>query len=133
MIYVTGGSRGIGLTMALKAAKDGAKIVVAAKTADPHPKVLALFFLYLKIFLYGPLFLSIFIRLVSITFYMWSYSINRIVNKKNLIPNFLKIPSFQLPGTIFTAAKEIEAAGGQALPCVVDVRDEKAVQEIKQT
>jgi len=71
VIYVTGGSRGIGLTMALKAAKDGAKIVVAAKTADPHPK---------------------------------------------------------LPGTIFTAAKEIEAAGGQALPCVVDVRDEKAVQ-----
>ena len=39
VIYVTGGSRGIGLTMALKAARDGAKIVVAAKTADPHPKV----------------------------------------------------------------------------------------------
>ena len=36
---MTGGSRGIGLTMALKAARDGAKIVVAAKTADPHPKV----------------------------------------------------------------------------------------------
>jgi NAD(P)-dependent dehydrogenase (short-subunit alcohol dehydrogenase family)/putative sterol carrier protein len=71
VIYVTGGSRGIGLTMALKAARDGAKIVVAAKTADPHPK---------------------------------------------------------LPGTIFTAAKEIEAAGGQALPCVVDVRDEAQVQ-----
>ena len=38
MLYITGGSRGIGLTMALKAARDGAKIVVAAKTADPHPK-----------------------------------------------------------------------------------------------
>ncbi|XP_023344016.1 hydroxysteroid dehydrogenase-like protein 2 [Eurytemora carolleeae] len=71
VIYVTGGSRGIGLTMALKAARDGAKIVVAAKTADPHPK---------------------------------------------------------LPGTIYTAAKEIEAAGGQALPCIVDVRDEGQVQ-----
>jgi len=72
VIYVTGGSRGIGLTMALKAAKDGAKIVIAAKTAEPHPK---------------------------------------------------------LPGTIYTAAKEIEAAGGAALPCIVDVRDEGAVQE----
>lgn len=71
VIYVTGGSRGIGLAMALKAAKDGAKIVIAAKTAEPHPK---------------------------------------------------------LPGTIYTAAKEIEAAGGQALPCVVDVRDEAAIQ-----
>jgi citronellol/citronellal dehydrogenase len=39
VIYITGGSRGIGLAMALKAAKDGAKIVIAAKTADPHPKV----------------------------------------------------------------------------------------------
>jgi len=72
VIYVTGGSRGIGLSMALKAAKDGAKIVIAAKTAEPHPK---------------------------------------------------------LPGTIYTAAKEIEAAGGAALPCLVDVRDEAAVQD----
>jgi len=72
VIYVTGGSRGIGLSMALKAARDGAKIVIAAKTAEPHPK---------------------------------------------------------LPGTIYTAAKEIEAAGGAALPCIVDVRDENAVQE----
>ena len=71
MIYITGGSRGIGLSMALKAAKDGAKIVVAAKTAEPHPK---------------------------------------------------------LPGTIYTAAQEIEAAGGAALPCIVDVRDENSVQ-----
>jgi NAD(P)-dependent dehydrogenase (short-subunit alcohol dehydrogenase family) len=39
VIYITGGSRGIGLAMALKAARDGAKIVIAAKTADPHPKV----------------------------------------------------------------------------------------------
>lgn len=71
VIYVTGGSRGIGLQMAKKAAKDGAKIVIAAKTAEPHPK---------------------------------------------------------LPGTIYTAAKEIEAAGGEAIPCVVDVRDETQIQ-----
>ena len=58
-IFITGGSRGIGLAIALRAAKDGAQIAIAAKTADPHPK---------------------------------------------------------LPGTIFTAAIEIEAAGGQALP-----------------
>ncbi|XP_068215482.1 hydroxysteroid dehydrogenase-like protein 2 [Palaemon carinicauda] len=69
-LFVTGASRGIGKAIALKAALDGANIVVAAKTADPHPK---------------------------------------------------------LPGTIYTAAKEIEAAGGQALPCVVDVRDENSV------
>jgi len=71
VIYVTGGSRGIGLAIAMKAAKDGAKVVIAAKTAEPHPK---------------------------------------------------------LPGTIYTAAKEIEAAGGQALPCIVDVRDEAQIQ-----
>ncbi|XP_037068994.1 hydroxysteroid dehydrogenase-like protein 2 isoform X2 [Pollicipes pollicipes] len=71
VIFITGASRGIGKEIALKAARDGARIVVAAKTADPHPT---------------------------------------------------------LPGTIYTAAKEIEAAGGQALPCVVDVRDESAVQ-----
>jgi len=71
-IYITGASRGIGKAIALKAARDGANIVVAAKTAEPHPK---------------------------------------------------------LPGTIYTAAKEIEAAGGAALPCVVDVREEEAIQE----
>lgn len=70
-IFITGASRGIGKAIALKAAQDGANIVVAAKTAEPHPK---------------------------------------------------------LPGTIFTAAAEIEAAGGKALPCVVDVRDEGAVR-----
>uniref|UniRef100_A0A182JTK9 Hydroxysteroid dehydrogenase-like protein 2 n=1 Tax=Anopheles christyi TaxID=43041 RepID=A0A182JTK9_9DIPT len=70
-LFITGASRGIGKAIALKAAQDGANIVVAAKTADPHPK---------------------------------------------------------LPGTIYTAAKEIEAAGGKALPCVVDVRDEVAVR-----
>ncbi|XP_011881342.1 PREDICTED: hydroxysteroid dehydrogenase-like protein 2 [Vollenhovia emeryi] len=69
-IFITGASRGIGKSIALKAAKDGANIVIAAKTAEPHPK---------------------------------------------------------LPGTIYTAATEIEAAGGQALPCIVDVRDEKQV------
>merc|ERR1711970_769660 len=70
-LFITGASRGIGLNIALKAARDGANIIVAAKTADPHPK---------------------------------------------------------LPGTIYTAAKEIEAAGGQAIPCVVDVRDEAQIQ-----
>ncbi len=70
-IFVTGGSRGIGLAIALRAARDGASIVIAAKTASPHPK---------------------------------------------------------LPGTIFTAAEEIERAGGRALPVECDIRDESAVQ-----
>ncbi|NGM49530.1 NAD(P)-dependent oxidoreductase [Caulobacter sp. 602-2] len=70
-LFITGASRGIGLAIALRAARDGANIVVAAKTADPHPK---------------------------------------------------------LPGTIYTAADEIAAAGGTALPLVVDVRDEASVQ-----
>ena len=69
-IFITGASRGIGKCIALKAAKDGANIVIAAKTAEPHPK---------------------------------------------------------LPGTIYTAAKEIEQMGGKALPCIVDVRDEAQV------
>lgn len=71
-LFITGASRGIGLAIALRAARDGANIVVAAKTADPHPK---------------------------------------------------------LPGTIYTAADEIAAAGGQALPLIVDVRDEANVQD----
>ncbi|XP_063380987.1 hydroxysteroid dehydrogenase-like protein 2 isoform X1 [Cydia fagiglandana] len=71
-LFITGASRGIGKAIALKAARDGANVVVAAKTAEPHPK---------------------------------------------------------LPGTIYTAAEEIEALGGKALPCIVDVRDEKAVQK----
>ncbi|EDV43876.1 uncharacterized protein Dana_GF16296 [Drosophila ananassae] len=75
-LFITGASRGIGKEIALKAARDGANIVVAAKTAEPHPK---------------------------------------------------------LPGTIYSAAAEIEKAGGKAHPCVVDVRDEnqvrKAIQE----
>uniref|UniRef100_A0A2M4AFQ2 Hydroxysteroid dehydrogenase-like protein 2 n=1 Tax=Anopheles triannulatus TaxID=58253 RepID=A0A2M4AFQ2_9DIPT len=70
-LFITGASRGIGKAIALRAAQDGANVVIAAKTAEPHPK---------------------------------------------------------LPGTIYTAAKEIEAAGGKALPCVVDVRDEGAVR-----
>ncbi|XP_026819446.1 hydroxysteroid dehydrogenase-like protein 2 [Rhopalosiphum maidis] len=71
-LFITGGSRGIGKAIALKAARDGANIVIAAKTAEPHPK---------------------------------------------------------LPGTIYTAAKEIEEAGGKCLPCVVDVRDESQVAD----
>ncbi|XP_052870919.1 hydroxysteroid dehydrogenase-like protein 2 [Anopheles cruzii] len=70
-LFITGASRGIGKAIALKAARDGANIVLAAKTAEPHPK---------------------------------------------------------LAGTIYTAAAEIEAAGGKALPCVVDVRSEEAVR-----
>ncbi|MDZ4869549.1 MAG: NAD(P)-dependent oxidoreductase, partial [Alphaproteobacteria bacterium] len=76
-LFITGASRGIGLAIALRAARDGANIAIAAKTADPHPK---------------------------------------------------------LPGTIYSAAKEIEAAGGKALPLVVDVRDEENVANaIEQT
>ncbi|XP_073447531.1 hydroxysteroid dehydrogenase-like protein 2 isoform X3 [Aquarana catesbeiana] len=71
-LFITGASRGIGKAIALKAARDGANVVVAAKTADPHPK---------------------------------------------------------LPGTIYTAAAEIEAVGGRALPCIVDVRDEKQISD----
>ena len=71
-LFITGASRGIGLAIATKAAADGANIVVAAKTAEPHAS---------------------------------------------------------LPGTIHTAAEEIEAAGGQALPLVCDIRDDKAVED----
>lgn len=69
-LFISGASRGIGLAIALRAARDGANIAVAAKTASPHPK---------------------------------------------------------LPGTIYSAARDIEAAGGRALPLVVDVRDESSV------
>jgi len=69
-LFVTGGSRGIGLAIALRAARDGANIIIAAKTAEPHPK---------------------------------------------------------LPGTIHTAAADVEAAGGRALPIVCDIRDDAAV------
>ena len=72
VIFMTGGSRGIGLSIALKAAADGAKIAIAAKTAAPHPT---------------------------------------------------------LPGTIFTAVEEIEAAGGHGLPIQCDIRDEHNVHE----
>jgi citronellol/citronellal dehydrogenase len=70
-LFITGASRGIGLAIALRAAREGANIAIAAKTETPHPK---------------------------------------------------------LPGTIHTAAEEIEQAGGKALPLTVDVRDEEAVE-----
>ncbi len=70
-LFITGASRGIGLAIALRAARDGANIAIAAKTTEPHPK---------------------------------------------------------LPGTIYSAAEEIEKAGGKALPLVVDVRDEDNVR-----
>ena len=70
-LFITGASRGIGLAIALRAARDGANIAIAAKTDTPHPK---------------------------------------------------------LEGTIHSAAEAIEKAGGQALPLVVDVRDEAAVK-----
>ncbi len=69
-LFITGASRGIGLAVALRAARDGANIVIAAKTETPHPR---------------------------------------------------------LPGTIHTAAAEIEAAGGKALPLAVDIRFEDQV------
>lgn len=71
-IFITGASRGIGKALALRLAKEGANIVIAAKTDSPHPK---------------------------------------------------------LPGTIFNTAEEVEAAGGQALPLVVDVREELVVYD----
>jgi citronellol/citronellal dehydrogenase len=69
-LFITGASRGIGLAIGLRAARDGANVVIAAKTAEAHK---------------------------------------------------------HLPGTIYSAAAEIEAAGGQALPLTVDVRDEASV------
>jgi citronellol/citronellal dehydrogenase len=69
-LFITGASRGIGKAIGLRAARDGANVVIAAKTAEPHPK---------------------------------------------------------LPGTIHSAAAEMEAAGGRALPLVVDVRDEEQI------
>lgn len=76
-LFITGASRGIGLAIAKRAARDGANIVIAAKTNVPNPK---------------------------------------------------------LPGTIFTAAEEIESSGGRALPLQVDIRDEQSVDEaVKQS
>jgi citronellol/citronellal dehydrogenase len=71
-LFITGASRGIGLAIALRAARDGANIAIAAKSEQPHPK---------------------------------------------------------LPGTIYTAAEDIEKAGGSALPLAVDVREEAVVRD----
>jgi citronellol/citronellal dehydrogenase len=71
-LFITGASRGIGLAIGLRAAQDGANVAIAAKTAEPHPK---------------------------------------------------------LEGTIYTAAEEIEKAGGKALPLLCDIRDEAQVAE----
>lgn len=70
-LFISGGSRGIGLAIALRAARDGANVTIAAKTSEPHPK---------------------------------------------------------LPGTIHTAAADIEAAGGRALPVLCDIREEAQVE-----
>ncbi|MDH3384154.1 MAG: SDR family NAD(P)-dependent oxidoreductase, partial [Deltaproteobacteria bacterium] len=69
-LFITGASRGIGKAIALRAAADGANVVIAAKTVEPHPK---------------------------------------------------------LPGTIHTAAEEILASGGRALPVQVDVRHDEQI------
>jgi citronellol/citronellal dehydrogenase len=69
-LFISGGGRGIGLAIALRAARDGANAALVAKTGEPHPK---------------------------------------------------------LEGTVFTAAEQIEAAGGQALPIVGDIRDEAQI------
>src|SRR5437773_4500856 len=71
-LFITGASRGIGHAIGLRAARDGANIVIVAKTVDPHPK---------------------------------------------------------LPGTIHTAAKDFEDAGGKALPIACDIREEQQVAE----
>lgn len=70
-IFITGASRGIGKAIALRAAQDGARVVIAAKTSEAHPK---------------------------------------------------------LPGTIHSAAEEVERAGGRALACILDVRSEDAIR-----
>src|ERR1700691_2969429 len=70
-LFITGASRGIGLAIGLRAARDGANVAIAAKTAEPHPK---------------------------------------------------------LSGTIYSAAEDIERAGGKALPLMVDIRDEAMVK-----
>ena len=76
-IFISGGSRGIGLAIALRAARDGANVALIAKTGEPHPR---------------------------------------------------------LEGTVFTAAAQIEAAGGRALPIVGDIRDEgRVAQAVEQT
>ena len=69
-LFITGASRGVGLAIGLRAARDGANVAIAAKSVEPHPK---------------------------------------------------------LPGTIYSSAKEIEAAGGQALPQPCDIRFEEQV------
>ena len=69
-LFISGGSRGVGLAIAIRAARDGANVALIAKTAEPHPK---------------------------------------------------------LEGTVYTAAAQIEAAGGRALPMVGDIRDEEQV------
>lgn len=70
-VFITGASRGIGKAIGLRAARDGANVVIVAKTAEPHPR---------------------------------------------------------LDGTVYTAAREIEAAGGRALACLADIRFEEQVQ-----
>src|SRR5690348_11696689 len=72
VVFITGASRGIGREIALRVAKEGAKVVIAAKSAHPHPT---------------------------------------------------------LPGTIYTVAEEVEAAGGVALPIQLDVRHEEEVYD----
>src|SRR5262245_4292622 len=69
-LFITGASRGIGLAIGLRAARDGANVAIAAKTAEPNPK---------------------------------------------------------LPGTVFTAAQEIDAAGGKGLALVTDIRFEDQI------
>jgi citronellol/citronellal dehydrogenase len=76
-LFITGASRGIGKAIALRAARDGANVAIAAKTAEPHPK---------------------------------------------------------LPGTIYTAKEEVEAAGGKAIACLCDIRFEEQIREaVEQT
>lgn len=70
-LFITGASRGIGHAIALKAARDGANVAIAAKTTEPHPK---------------------------------------------------------LPGTIYSAAEDVDKAGGKGLPLIVDVREEESVK-----
>ncbi|MBN1800635.1 MAG: NAD(P)-dependent oxidoreductase [Candidatus Lokiarchaeota archaeon] len=72
VIFITGASRGIGKAIAMRCARDGAKIAVIGKTSEPHPK---------------------------------------------------------LPGTVFTAVEDIKSVGGDAIPCIVDIRFEDQLQQ----
>lgn len=103
-MFITGASRGIGKAIALKAARDGANIVIAAKTAEPHPKLPGTIYTAAE---ESKQFLVLCISFV------WSLHFG--------CTCYLSISTLPL--------LSVEKAGGKALPCIVDVRDERQVQQ----